>query len=152
MHIRDLEKNFTERFDQQDRAYRTLLTNSRKVSQDLRAVLLLDISTSQKRLSTQVAAAALDNVDVRKEVKELNAKVTYLDGQVAAIRNDLLNFHAKAEENHLNLSTLVVLTCSGSNISNIDWAVKMRIRPPEFETSICDTKYHVSLVGNIVMF
>ncbi|KZV19122.1 hypothetical protein F511_42423 [Dorcoceras hygrometricum] len=60
---------------------------------------------SQKKLSTQVAAAALDNIDGRKEVKELHAKVTYLDGQVAAIRNDLLNFHAKAEENHLNLST-----------------------------------------------
>ncbi|KZV49933.1 hypothetical protein F511_20691 [Dorcoceras hygrometricum] len=28
----------------------------------------------------------------------------------------------------------------------------MRIRPHEFETSICDVKYHVSLVGNIVMF
>ncbi|KZV32151.1 hypothetical protein F511_29749 [Dorcoceras hygrometricum] len=25
------------------------------------------------------------------------------------------------------------------------WAVKMRIRPPELETSICDVKYHVSL-------
>ncbi|KZV17121.1 ATP binding protein isoform 1 [Dorcoceras hygrometricum] len=28
----------------------------------------------------------------------------------------------------------------------VDWAVKMRIRPPEFETSICDAKYHVSLM------
>ncbi|KZV35292.1 hypothetical protein F511_41746 [Dorcoceras hygrometricum] len=28
----------------------------------------------------------------------------------------------------------------------------MRIRPPELETSICDVKYHVSLVGKIVMF
>ncbi|KZV37987.1 hypothetical protein F511_09807 [Dorcoceras hygrometricum] len=27
----------------------------------------------------------------------------------------------------------------------VDWAVKMRIRPPEFETSIFDAKYHVSL-------
>ncbi|KZV24502.1 hypothetical protein F511_42398 [Dorcoceras hygrometricum] len=27
----------------------------------------------------------------------------------------------------------------------VDWAVKMRIRPPEFETNICDAKYHVSL-------
>ncbi|KZV32698.1 hypothetical protein F511_19027 [Dorcoceras hygrometricum] len=27
----------------------------------------------------------------------------------------------------------------------VDWAVKMRIRPPELETSICDAKYHVSL-------
>ncbi|KZV36817.1 hypothetical protein F511_22852 [Dorcoceras hygrometricum] len=73
--------------------------------QDLRAVLSLDLSTYQKKLSTQVAATALDNVDVRKEVKALNAKVTFLDEQVAAMRNDLLNFHAKAEENHLNLST-----------------------------------------------
>ncbi|KZV35392.1 zinc finger family protein [Dorcoceras hygrometricum] len=104
MHIKDLEKNFTERFDQQDRAYRTFLTNSRKDSQDLRAVLSLDLSTSQNKLSTQVAATAFDTVDVRKEVKELDDKVTYLDGQVAAIRNDLLDFRAKAEENHLNLS------------------------------------------------
>ncbi|KZV24116.1 vacuolar protein sorting-associated protein 13B-like [Dorcoceras hygrometricum] len=29
--------------------------------------------------------------------------------------------------------------------SDVDWAVKMRIRPPELETSICDAKYHVSL-------
>ncbi|KZV44241.1 hypothetical protein F511_10727 [Dorcoceras hygrometricum] len=27
----------------------------------------------------------------------------------------------------------------------VDWTVKMRIRPPEVETSICDAKYHVSL-------
>ncbi|KZV36055.1 acetyl-coenzyme A carboxylase carboxyl transferase subunit alpha, chloroplastic [Dorcoceras hygrometricum] len=32
----------------------------------------------------------------------------------------------------------------------LDWAVKMRIRPPEFETSICDVKYHVSLSDLIV--
>ncbi|KZV34076.1 hypothetical protein F511_43281 [Dorcoceras hygrometricum] len=30
----------------------------------------------------------------------------------------------------------------------VDWAVKMRIRPPEFETSIYDAKYHVSLNRN----
>ncbi|KZV31879.1 hypothetical protein F511_42345 [Dorcoceras hygrometricum] len=30
----------------------------------------------------------------------------------------------------------------------VDWAVKMRIRPPELETSICDAKYHVSLCAS----
>ncbi|KZV48676.1 hypothetical protein F511_22916 [Dorcoceras hygrometricum] len=39
----------------------------------------------------------------------------------------------------------------------VDWAVKMRIRPPELETSICDAKYHVSLAfdlsaGRLVSF
>ncbi|KZV50809.1 hypothetical protein F511_07207 [Dorcoceras hygrometricum] len=31
------------------------------------------------------------------------------------------------------------------DFGTVDWAVKMRIRPPELETSICDAKYHVSL-------
>ncbi|KZV36096.1 hypothetical protein F511_31412 [Dorcoceras hygrometricum] len=105
MHIRDLEKEFTERFDAHDRTYRVLLNNIRHDAQDHKNLLSLDIKSSQQKLSIQVAASALDTVDVRKVLKELDAKVTYLDGQVAAIRNDLLNFHAKAEENHLNLST-----------------------------------------------
>ncbi|KZV45413.1 hypothetical protein F511_34413 [Dorcoceras hygrometricum] len=33
----------------------------------------------------------------------------------------------------------------------VDWAVKMRIRPPELETSICDVKYHVSLSTRCVL-
>ncbi|KZV18550.1 hypothetical protein F511_34889 [Dorcoceras hygrometricum] len=32
----------------------------------------------------------------------------------------------------------------------VDWAVKMRIRPPEFETSICDAKYPVSLALSVI--
>ncbi|KZV31321.1 hypothetical protein F511_28118 [Dorcoceras hygrometricum] len=33
----------------------------------------------------------------------------------------------------------------------VDWTVKMRIRLPEFETSICDAKYHVSLSTRSVL-
>ncbi|KZV53666.1 plasma membrane ATPase 1-like [Dorcoceras hygrometricum] len=33
----------------------------------------------------------------------------------------------------------------------VDRAVKMRIRPPELETSICDAKYHVSLSTTSVL-
>ncbi|KZV19666.1 hypothetical protein F511_30834 [Dorcoceras hygrometricum] len=105
MHILDLEKKFTERFDAHDRTYRVLLNNIHHDARDHKNLLSLDIKSSQQKLSTQVAASAFDTVDVRKVVKELDTKVTFLDGQVAAIRNDLLNFHAKAEENHLNLST-----------------------------------------------
>ncbi|KZV49679.1 hypothetical protein F511_16613 [Dorcoceras hygrometricum] len=32
-----------------------------------------------------------------------------------------------------------------ANFLLVDWTVKMRTRPPELETSICDVKYHVSL-------
>ncbi|KZV33471.1 nuclear poly(A) polymerase 1-like [Dorcoceras hygrometricum] len=68
-------------------------------------LLSLDLKSSQQKLSTQVAAAAFDTIDVRKEVKELNAKVTFMDGQVAAIRSEFFDFRSKEEENHLNLST-----------------------------------------------
>ncbi|KZV24175.1 hypothetical protein F511_24331 [Dorcoceras hygrometricum] len=75
VHLRDLEKRISARFDEQD------------------------------ILSTQVAAAAFDTVDVRRVVKELDAKVTILDGQVSEIRSDQLDFRSKLEENYLNLST-----------------------------------------------
>ncbi|KZV53131.1 hypothetical protein F511_24033 [Dorcoceras hygrometricum] len=36
------------------------------------------------------------------------------------------------------------------SVNAVDWAVKMEIRPPEFETSICDVKYHVSLALSVI--
>ncbi|KZV14395.1 sphingoid long-chain bases kinase 2, mitochondrial-like [Dorcoceras hygrometricum] len=33
----------------------------------------------------------------------------------------------------------------------VDWAVKIRIRPPELDTSICDVMYHVSLSTGCVL-
>ncbi|KZV41715.1 hypothetical protein F511_32508 [Dorcoceras hygrometricum] len=35
--------------------------------------------------------------------------------------------------------------------ASVDWAVKIRIRSPELETSICDVKYHVSLSTRCVL-
>ncbi|KZV28318.1 hypothetical protein F511_11679 [Dorcoceras hygrometricum] len=56
---------------------------------------------------------------VRREVKELNEKVTYLDEQVAATRNDLLEFRATAQEtlNHItdHMSELVNYINQGGN-------------------------------------
>ncbi|KZV56836.1 hypothetical protein F511_20076 [Dorcoceras hygrometricum] len=58
-------------------------------------------------------------LDVRRVVKELDAKVTYLDGQVAATRNYFLEFRATAQEslNHITdqLSELVNYINRGGN-------------------------------------
>ncbi|KZV39209.1 hypothetical protein F511_16330 [Dorcoceras hygrometricum] len=89
MHIRDLEKQVNARFDEHDRAYRALLTNILKDMHDHKTALSLDIVRSHQKLSTQVAAAALDNVDVQKEVKDQRAMITDLDGQVATVRSEL---------------------------------------------------------------
>ncbi|KZV35384.1 hypothetical protein F511_37497 [Dorcoceras hygrometricum] len=67
--------------------------------------LLIVADINLLKLSVHIAASAFDTVDVRKEVKDINAKVTYLDGQVAEIRSEQLEFRAKIEENYLNLST-----------------------------------------------
>ncbi|KZV15513.1 hypothetical protein F511_42834 [Dorcoceras hygrometricum] len=101
VHLRDLEKRISARFDEQDRVHRAL----RKDTHDQKNLLSLDLKSTHQKLSAQIAAAAFDTVDVRKEVKEINAKVTYLDGQVAEIRSEQLDFRAKTEENFLNLST-----------------------------------------------
>ncbi|KZV21338.1 hypothetical protein F511_13111 [Dorcoceras hygrometricum] len=65
----------------QDRAYMALLSNMPKDMREHKIALSLDVVKSQQRIRTQVAVAAFDNVDVRKEVNEINAKVTDLDGQ-----------------------------------------------------------------------
>ncbi|KZV56122.1 AAA-type ATPase [Dorcoceras hygrometricum] len=88
MHIRDLEKQVNARFDEHDRAYKVLLTNIRKDMHDHKTALSLDVVRSHQKLSTQVAAVAFD-----------------LDGQVATVRSELLDFRAKPEENHNTLST-----------------------------------------------
>ncbi|KZV19393.1 hypothetical protein F511_04254 [Dorcoceras hygrometricum] len=85
---------------EQDRVHRAL----RKDMHDQKNLLSLDLKSTHQKLSAQIAAAAFDTIDVRKEVKEINAKVTYLDGQVAEIRSEQLEFRAKTEENYLNLS------------------------------------------------
>ncbi|KZV49499.1 hypothetical protein F511_15203 [Dorcoceras hygrometricum] len=43
-------------------------------------------------------------LEVRKEIKAIDAKVTSLDEQVAATRNDLLEFRAQAQQT-LNIVT-----------------------------------------------
>ncbi|KZV54104.1 hypothetical protein F511_28863 [Dorcoceras hygrometricum] len=101
VHLRDLEKRISARFDEQDRVHRALC----KDTHDQKNLLSLDLKSTHQKLSAQIAAASFDTADVRKEVKEINAKVTYLDGQVAEIRSEQLDFRAKTEEYYLNFST-----------------------------------------------
>ncbi|KZV55047.1 hypothetical protein F511_11815 [Dorcoceras hygrometricum] len=65
------------------------------------------------------AAVTADSMDFRKEFRALNAKVTYLDEQVAATRNDLLEFRAQVQENlnHIadQLSELIAYINRGGN-------------------------------------
>ncbi|KZV55676.1 hypothetical protein F511_24353 [Dorcoceras hygrometricum] len=130
MHLHGTEQRLTTRLDDQDRVLGAL----RKDSHSQKQLLSLDIKSSHKQLSTQVAAAAMDTVDVRRVVKELEAKVTSLDEQVAATRNDLLEFSAHAQQT-LNvitdqLSELVAYINHGGNDKKGEVVSSSRPQPP----------------------
>ncbi|KZV19186.1 hypothetical protein F511_37939 [Dorcoceras hygrometricum] len=78
VHIRDLEQKISARFDEQDRVHRAL----RKDMHDQKNLSSLDRKSTHQKLSAQIATAVFDTVDVRKEVKEINSKVTYLMGRL----------------------------------------------------------------------
>ncbi|KZV55435.1 hypothetical protein F511_39911 [Dorcoceras hygrometricum] len=111
LHLHDIEKKFTTRLDAQDRWFGTL----RKDSNDQRNLLSLEIKSSQRQINTQISAATLDQIDMQREVKELNAKVDAMATNLEilrrnaeetkeAISHQLLEFQAKIAADILSLS------------------------------------------------
>ncbi|KZV49947.1 hypothetical protein F511_40825 [Dorcoceras hygrometricum] len=124
MHIRDLEKQFSDRFVQQDRAYRVLLNSISQEIHDQKTLLSLDFLTSQKRISTQVATVATGLTDVQKDVQD----------NKDAFFHQLLDFHAQAQENYNNLTTqlgeLVDYINRGGNDKKGEESSSRRPQPP----------------------
>ncbi|KZV26560.1 hypothetical protein F511_23856 [Dorcoceras hygrometricum] len=130
LHIHDLERKLTERFDTHDRTYRVLFNNVRHDMRDHKNLLSLDLTTYQQKVSNQVGAAAFDVVDVRMVVKELDAKVAVVatglddvrkdvEATKEAISHQILDFRAQAQENYniltVQLSELVAYVNRGGN-------------------------------------
>ncbi|KZV27186.1 hypothetical protein F511_30724 [Dorcoceras hygrometricum] len=104
LHLSNFENHVIARLDAQYRVLGAL----RKASNDKRNLLSLELQSSHKQLGTQIVTTGLDVDDIRRVVKEthqeLNAKINSLDEQVAATRNDLLEFSAQAQQS-LNVIT-----------------------------------------------
>ncbi|KZV42935.1 hypothetical protein F511_43929 [Dorcoceras hygrometricum] len=104
LHLSNFENHVIARLDAQDMVLGAL----RKASNDQCNLLSLELHTSHKQLGTQIVTTGLDVVDIRRVVKEthqeLHAKIHSLDEQVAATRNDLLEFSAQAQQS-LNVIT-----------------------------------------------
>ncbi|KZV49152.1 hypothetical protein F511_42852 [Dorcoceras hygrometricum] len=104
LHLHNFEKQVIARLDAQDRVLGAL----RRDSNDQRNLLSLELQSTHKQLGTQIVITGLDVVDVRRVVREshqeLNARINSLDEQVAATRNDLLEFSAQAQQT-LNIIT-----------------------------------------------
>ncbi|KZV31452.1 hypothetical protein F511_38298 [Dorcoceras hygrometricum] len=115
LHINNLERTLSDRFDAHDRTYRVLFNNVRHDMRDHKNLLSLDLKSYQQKVSIQVGAAALDTVDVRREVKAMNAKVDILSSRLDDVKKDveatkeaishqLLEFQSQAQANHIVLT------------------------------------------------
>ncbi|KZV42830.1 mucin-2-like [Dorcoceras hygrometricum] len=115
LHNNNLERRLSDRFDSHDRTYRVLFNNVRHDMRDHKNLLSLDLKSYQQKVSIQVGAAALDTVDVRREVKAMNAKVDILSSRLddvkkyveetkEAISHQLLEFQSHAQANHIVLT------------------------------------------------
>ncbi|KZV44188.1 mitochondrial inner membrane translocase [Dorcoceras hygrometricum] len=97
------------RFDAHDRTYRVLFNNVRHDMRDHKNLLSLDLKSYQQKVSIQVGATALDTVDVRREVKAMNAKVDILSSRLddvkkEAISHQLLEFQSQAQASYIILT------------------------------------------------
>ncbi|KZV20900.1 hypothetical protein F511_27769 [Dorcoceras hygrometricum] len=79
--------------------------SARQDGQNQDDIQTLRFNAFQKVVLAQGVTAGADSVEVRKEIKALDAKITSLDGQVAAIRNEQLEFQSKIAADILNIST-----------------------------------------------
>ncbi|KZV50584.1 hypothetical protein F511_33555 [Dorcoceras hygrometricum] len=115
LHINNLERRLFDRFDAHDRTYRVLFNHVRHDMRDHKNLLSLDLKSYQQKVSIQVGAAALDTVDVRREVKAVNAKVDILSSRLDDVKKDveatkeaishqLLEFQSQAQANHIVLT------------------------------------------------
>ncbi|KZV06599.1 golgin candidate 2 [Dorcoceras hygrometricum] len=117
--LNTLDKGLRDALLQQGEDLRKLIQNVRQHGSTLDDVQTLRFNEFRKGFLAHSAAVTADSMDFRKELRALNAKVTSLDEQVAATRNDLLEFSAKAQEtlNHITdqLSELIAYINRGGN-------------------------------------
>ncbi|KZV32086.1 hypothetical protein F511_32978 [Dorcoceras hygrometricum] len=102
--LNTLEKGLRDTLRKQEEAFRTLIHSARQDGRTIGDVQTLRFNEFRKGVLAHSASVTADLMDVRKEVKAINVKVTSLDEQVAATRNDFLDFSAKAQET-LNIIT-----------------------------------------------
>ncbi|KZV41517.1 hypothetical protein F511_34877 [Dorcoceras hygrometricum] len=96
----DLKISLSKRMDD---AQSDILSRLHTVERD--DIQTLRFNAFKKVVLAQGVTAGADSVEVRKEIKALDAKINSLDGQVAAIRSEQLEFQSKIAADILSFST-----------------------------------------------
>ncbi|KZV25143.1 hypothetical protein F511_42110 [Dorcoceras hygrometricum] len=133
--LHTLDKGLRDALLQQGEDLRKLIQNVRQDGRNLDDVQTLRFNEFKKGFLAHSVAVTADSMDFRKEFRALNAKVTSLDEQVAATRNDLLEFCAQAQEtlNHIadQLSELIAYINRGGNDKKGEVSSSRHQPPPD---------------------
>ncbi|KZV41272.1 glucan endo-1,3-beta-glucosidase-like [Dorcoceras hygrometricum] len=100
---------------------RQSLENAYRVLERQGTTQATQINDLKKGLMAPVGTIFQDLFDIKKKQREQDAKLIALDGQIAAIRSEQLDFRTKIAADILSLSTQVGDIADYTNVSPNDW-------------------------------
>ncbi|KZV55766.1 hypothetical protein F511_21262 [Dorcoceras hygrometricum] len=105
--LHSTERSLQTSLGHQNDYLRRLIEGARQEGQTQDDIQLLRLNELRKSVMTHDVKAGTDSLDDRNKLNALDAKVLLLDGQIAAMRNDQLEFQSKIAADILSLSTQI---------------------------------------------
>ncbi|KZV56262.1 hypothetical protein F511_29677 [Dorcoceras hygrometricum] len=105
--LRTVEHSLQASLGHQNDYLRRLIESARQEGQNKDDIQLLRLNELKKSVMAHDIKADTDSLDVRNKFNAIDAKFLSLDGQIAAIRNDQLEFQSKIAADILSLSTQI---------------------------------------------
>ncbi|KZV26397.1 hypothetical protein F511_28314 [Dorcoceras hygrometricum] len=103
--INSVEIGIREALLKQNDLFRQSLLNARRDHETQGFTQVMHINDLKKGMRAQVGPVFQDLMDIKRNKREQDVKITALDSQVAAIRNEQLDFQSKIAADLLSLST-----------------------------------------------
>ncbi|KZV56829.1 hypothetical protein F511_18009 [Dorcoceras hygrometricum] len=103
--LHTLERGLRDALHDQDDNARKLINSVCQDAHTISDVQKIHLNDVKKIVLAQGVTAGADSLEIKKEFKAIDAKINSLDGQVAAIRNEQLEFQKKIAADILSLST-----------------------------------------------
>ncbi|KZV19640.1 hypothetical protein F511_17971 [Dorcoceras hygrometricum] len=105
--LHTIERGLQNTLGHQNDYFRNLIQNTRQEGQNQDYLQILRLNDLKKTVMAQGVTADTDSLEIRNRFNALDAKILLLDGQVAAIRSEQLEFQAKMATDFLSLSTQI---------------------------------------------
>ncbi|KZV27793.1 hypothetical protein F511_39499 [Dorcoceras hygrometricum] len=105
--LHTIERSLQNTLGHQNDYFRNLIQSARQEGKNQYDLQILHLNELKKTVMSQGVTADTDSLAVRNRFNALDAKILLLDGQVAAIRSEQLEFQAKMAADLLSLSTQI---------------------------------------------